>query len=138
MEELANRTIDEIQACKFKCRGYLQIEWILDVYRSTKSRSMLRLCYATSLYHSRIKTFDREFQVHRLSNFKLVKNEFPEVVNNINYVAVVFRSKPTNGFKIVDYRDQKARICVFHLHQHSKVCHARSRIARIARTWGKG
>ncbi|PMD32257.1 hypothetical protein L207DRAFT_640086 [Hyaloscypha variabilis F] len=141
MEDLADRTIDEIQSHEFRCRGYLRMQWILDVYKSTQPGSVLRLYCAASLYHSGIRTFDREFECHRASNFKMVRDEFPEVVDDIKRMAKVFhdRSTFTEGFKIVDHRNQKAfGMCVFHLHSESKVCHVRSRIARQARTWGRG
>ncbi|KAE9372948.1 hypothetical protein N431DRAFT_340353 [Stipitochalara longipes BDJ] len=141
MEELADRTIDEIQAHEFRCRGYLRMQWILDVYKSTPPESKLRLYCAASLYHSGIRSFEREFECHRASNFKMVRDEFPEVVDDIKRMAQVFRDRSTfsDGLKIVDHRNQKAfGMCVFHLHPHGKVCHAGSRIARQARSWGRG
>jgi hypothetical protein len=54
MEDLAERTIDEIQAHELRCNGYPVMPWIQSVYEFSEPGSTLRLYCAASLYHSGI------------------------------------------------------------------------------------
>jgi hypothetical protein len=140
MEDLADRTIDEIQAHERRCNGYPVMTWIQNVYNFSEPGSKVRLYCAASLYHSGIRIMRGLTHGCRASEFMSLRNSFPEAVDDIQRMEKVFQRESTwsNG-KMVDHRDQEAfGACIFHLHPKGKICHATSPVVREARTFGMG
>jgi hypothetical protein len=126
MEDLADRTLDELQAHEYRCHGWLRMDWIRDVYQLSKPGSKLRLYCAAELYHAGMRVYNGVVEGPRVVNFNaLVRDRYPGAVDDIRRIAKVYRRQGKGGK--VDPRDQKAfGICTFHTHPTDKVCAAKN------------
>lgn len=126
MEDLADRTIDEIQAHEHRCNGSLRVGWIQEVYQTSEPGSKMRLHFAASLYHPGITMKMGAPRCVRTPQFKtIIRGPFPEAVDDIYRIGKVFERQSESIEGQVDHRDQNAfGTCVFHLHPEGEICHA--------------
>jgi hypothetical protein len=125
MEDLADRTLDELQAHEYRCHGWLRMGWIQDVYQLSKPGSKLRLYCAAELYHAGMRVNNGVVEGPRVASFKTVRDRYPEAVDDLRRIAKVYKRQGKGGK--VDPRNQKAfGICTFHTHPADKVCAAKN------------
>jgi hypothetical protein len=116
MVDLADRTMDELQAHEYRCKGRLAISQIQEVYESSQPSSKMRSYCAVGLYQRMISTTMGAPEQPRCCGFLILRDVFPEIENDIYRAADTYELKSLQ--RKVDYRDQHSfGSCEFHAHK---------------------
>jgi hypothetical protein len=123
MEDLADRTMDELQDHEKRCGGRLCISQIQEAYEGSGPGSKMRLYCAVGLYQWMISTKMNSAQRPRCRGFLILRHVFPEIEVDIYRAADMYEQKAMK--EKVDYRDRSSfGSCVFHTHKKGDSCSA--------------